>query len=406
MSVQFAVILVPVLFGMMGFAVDLGRIYLIHGELNQAASAMALAAAGSLNGTDIATVNADAASNATIDAGRSDSNKYNFGSLIVGQGNALLDSYTPTVRYSDTLASALANGSGVSASAARFASATVTADAPLLFWALFNFGSARKATISASAVAGISAPLCTACGIEPFAIAPLNAADTTDFGFIAGDLYTLGFQCTGAPVPAILAGTTAPRVPYVLWNGYNTDLAEAEDEQLFQTGAQGLLPAAYSSGSLSCATIGSAGTLWASAPVQACAAGANASVEAALCGLSSRLTTAQPTACTNSNDLVTASSAYAPDTDAAYITEYTQYQGNNRRLMTVPIVDGLSTLNVLGFRQFLVEPNSDGTPNNPADADGRFIAMYVGVVAPVKQGRFDGPACPVSVGPGKVVLHQ
>jgi hypothetical protein len=37
------VILVPVLFGFMGFAIDLGRMYLIRGELNTAANAMAVA---------------------------------------------------------------------------------------------------------------------------------------------------------------------------------------------------------------------------------------------------------------------------------------------------------------------------------------------------------------------------
>jgi len=47
---QMLVILVPVIFGFMGFALDLGRLYLIRGELNQAASAMALAAAQRLVG--------------------------------------------------------------------------------------------------------------------------------------------------------------------------------------------------------------------------------------------------------------------------------------------------------------------------------------------------------------------
>ena len=52
----------------------------------------------------------------------------------------------------------------------------------------------------------------------------------------------------------------------------------------------------------------------------------------------------------------------------------------------------------LGFRQFLV------MASNPTDSLGRFEAMYIGSVAPVKQGRFDG--CQLSSGPGKVVLHQ
>ena len=35
MSIQLAVILVPVVFGLMGFALDLGRLYLVRGELHQ-----------------------------------------------------------------------------------------------------------------------------------------------------------------------------------------------------------------------------------------------------------------------------------------------------------------------------------------------------------------------------------
>ena len=51
MSLPLLVIMVPVLFGMMGFALDLGRLYLVRGELHQAANAMALSAAAQLNGT-------------------------------------------------------------------------------------------------------------------------------------------------------------------------------------------------------------------------------------------------------------------------------------------------------------------------------------------------------------------
>ncbi len=54
MSLQMAVILVPVVFGMMGFALDLGRLYLVRGELAQAADAAAIAAAGQLIGTTTA----------------------------------------------------------------------------------------------------------------------------------------------------------------------------------------------------------------------------------------------------------------------------------------------------------------------------------------------------------------
>ena len=84
----------------------------------------------------------------------------------------------------------------------------------------------------------------------------------------------------------------------------------------------------------------------------------------------------------------------------------TDYTGNGRRIITIPMVDALSAtaMTVLGFRQFLLEPNSGATDITTGDVYGRFLGMYIGSVAPVPQGRFDG--CSISAGPGKVVLHQ
>ena len=72
-----------------------------------------------------------------------------------------------------------------------------------------------------------------------------------------------------------------------------------------------------------------------------------------------------------------------------------------------------ANMTVLGFRQFLVDPPGQGaTAFNPADPNGRFVALYVGTVAPIPQGWFDSryaSACQSSgalVGPGKAVLHQ
>ena len=59
---------------------------------------------------------------------------------------------------------------------------------------------------------------------------------------------------------------------------------------------------------------------------------------------------------------------------------------------------------VLGFRQFLVGPDPNANTPNATDQNGRFVALYIGSVAPIKQGRFDG--CVQSYGPGKVVLHR
>ena len=67
--------------------------------------------------------------------------------------------------------------------------------------------------------------------------------------------------------------------------------------------------------------------------------------------------------------------------------------------------------NLLGLRQFLVQPAADGTFFDPTDPNGRFVATYIGSPVPVKQGYIDdrflnAGVCPVTSGPGKVVLHQ
>ena len=81
--------------------------------------------------------------------------------------------------------------------------------------------------------------------------------------------------------------------------------------------------------------------------------------------------------------------------------------GNGRRLITISIVDTLNPtggMTVLGFRQFLLQPSTNTTALTPPDTNGRFLAMYVGNVAPVKQGSFG--SCGITSGPGKVVLHN
>src|SRR5438874_22673 len=82
-SIQLLVLLVPVFFGLMGFAVDLGRLYLIRGELNQAASAMAQAAATQLLGTAGSTDSASNAANQLLDDSTSHGLRYNFGANVI-----------------------------------------------------------------------------------------------------------------------------------------------------------------------------------------------------------------------------------------------------------------------------------------------------------------------------------
>src|SRR5206468_822631 len=75
---------------------------------------------------------------------------------------------------------------------------------------------------AAQALAGISAPLCVACGIEPFAIAARDPCDLVNFGFgdPAADVhYTFYYNCTGtAPTLLPNSGLLAP---YTTINRYD-----------------------------------------------------------------------------------------------------------------------------------------------------------------------------------------
>jgi Flp pilus assembly protein TadG len=420
------VILVPVIFGFMGFALDLGRLYLIRGELNQAASAMALAAAQRLVGA--AAANALVQNVLPAPIGNGPSYTYNFGALTLGQPAGNLTSSIAPLCF-DTVTDAVAGANGTSdCSTATAVQITVSADAPLLFWGLLPVAQSRTTPVAAQAVAGISAPLCTGCGIVPIAVPALNAADPVDFGFdpSKSTVYTLYYTCVGTPLPVPLAGTSAS-IQYALINRYDTASALPQSDQLFLYGAQGLQASAdptpntctvAPSTPFACVNVGDCEQLWPSASAVSCSsAPANASVEAALCGLYSRLDDpANMGVCSAVvADLAVLAPAALPDTDLTpgETPPYSAYLGNGRRLITVAIVSGSSgAMTVLGFRQFLIQPNPDGSLFNPTDGNGRFPALYAGYPAPLPQGWFDtryaGAMCPVGSfsGPGKVVLHK
>ncbi|MSV27647.1 MAG: hypothetical protein EXQ52_02735 [Bryobacterales bacterium] len=420
-SIQFLVIMVPVVFGLMGFAIDLGRLYLVRGELNQAAASMALAAAARLNGTAVAADDATLAARLTIDDAGGHGNKYNFGSLVIGASGGTLASEAPDPSYYATAADAIGEdqNSGASTSAgteAKHVRVDLNAEAPLTFWGFLTLGQSRKTSIAGRASAGMSAPVCTACGIDPLVIAAIDLDDTVDFGFAAGTLYTLGYQCNGGPAPQLLAGTTA-RVPYLLIDRFDDTSIQEEGQQLYRIGAQGLLP--NSTPAKACVTIASTdgeqiwgavngGTLT-SAP-RACNQNMQQAVTDVLCGIYTRLdqNVTAPAACSVVTDVDTLAATYTADRDVTSLEDYTAYTGNARRVMIFPVVDALNgagAMTVLGFRQFLLQPNPNDVVTNPADANGRFIGLYIGNKVPLKQGGFSG-SCGVTSGPGKVVLLQ
>lgn len=426
MSLQLLVILVPVVFGLMGFAIDLGRLYLVRSELAQTTNAMALAAAQQLIGTATSLDNANAAAQLSLNDASGHANRYNFGELVLGQNAGALVSEIQESTYFTAAAAATGSDNATTDSAdgttARHVQVNVTAEAPLLFWSLLSLGQARKTTLASRAVAGISAPLCTACSIEPFAVAALSTDDTTDFGFAAGTQYTFAFTCTpggGGQNPTPFTGTSQV-VNYAILDRDKVSTLELP-QQLYRFGAGGLISSTIRT--QSCLTIGDTSILWtdpdtgAALTPQTCQQAAPpAAVSQMLCGMNTRFDSAVPETCSTSvTDAETMALSYTVDTDLATRedNDYTQYTGNGRRVITMPIVDtlvsnGTDTMTILGFRQFLLMPNTDGLISYN-DQWGRFAALYIGSVVPLKQGyvgdRF-GTSCAITTGPGKVVLHQ
>lgn len=405
-TLQMLVILVPVLFGFMGFAVDLGRLYMIRAELKTAADAMALAAAQQLIGT------ADAGDRASTAIEAARTNRYDYGGMPVGETTG---NFTSTVEpaFAGDLATATGQDGAIPVESAqnRYASVTITADAPLVFFRLFAIAQEGRTPVMARSVAGVSAPLCTACGIEPIVISALDPDEPEHFGFTLDARYTLGYVCTGPNQPRPLAGIQ--RLPFLLLDRFTNAATGTPEGAAVRAGAGGLPP------TLGCVRAPMlAATEEAALFVQplACAPPGNVAqlspaVRPFVCGLSSRVTEGGGAGC-DAADVPGNAPGFLPDTFLDAIDEYGGYTGNLRRVITAAIVresvgGAPATAEVLGFRQFLLDPNLQ-----PSDQNVRFDALYVGYPVPLRQGSISsaadesGNVCAIATGPGKVVLHQ
>jgi Flp pilus assembly protein TadG len=410
-ALQLIVLLGGVLLVFMGFAFDLGRLWMGRAELTTAAQASALAAAQRLIGTDQSLADANTAATQALRVYGGRGNKYDFGGVTIGEGNTFLQSEPPQPLFFDTYAAATENGSAGASNAggstARFARVEIRAEAPLVFFGLLNVAQERKVQVATFAVAGISAPVCTACGIEPVAIAALDQEETVDYGYVRGTKYTFYHLCNGNPTPQPL-GDAGTRVPYLLLNRLDDTATLFPDEgsQLFRNGNNGIPPNA--STTKACLNIGTPELIWATASPRLCNQTApNPSVNQFLCGLYNRFDQVPSAgACENIAEVSSLSAGTPVDTDLTTVDDYAAYIGNGRRIITIAIIDTLSSteaMNILAFRQFLIEPDPNSTNITPGDGPGRFIALYIGNPMPLKQGRFG--SCGVASGPGKVVLH-
>jgi len=381
---------------------------MIRSELKIAANSMALAAANQLNGTDAAQAAAATAAQTARTSSGGFQLRYDFGGTAVGGSNGNLGSVVQEPQFYETVDAATGGeNTGTGAGPMRHVRVSVTADAPTVFWRFLPQGQEGRVPVRVQAVAGVSAPLCVACGIESLAVAALDATDTDNFGFVASTRYTLGYNCTGAQQPQALAGATQ-RLPYLLINRLNESATTFADEatQTLRIGAGGLPGSTVEA--QACVNVNAVETVWAAAtPLQCNQQRVAAQVTSLLCGLATRFENGTYSGCENVAEIDSVVQGFQADTDVADVEDYLAYVGNGRRVLTVAIVDSITdptVMTVLGFRQFLLEPGANLTNITPLDTNGRFNALYIGSEMPLKQGRFSG--CSVTAGPGKAVLHQ
>ena len=413
--------------GFLVLATDVGRMYVIQGEIQTAADAAALAAATQLAGTTNAGIHATTQIDSLFDTATGNDNRFNFRLNQIGAGATNLAT-TTTVDYFAALADALANVNGgqngsidwTTGVYPKYVRLQITAQAPVMFVPLLN-RSVNLPTVAASAVAGVSAPVCSATGIDGLAVIDPSAGDDPlNFGLVPGGFYTLFLtpsqQTPNAPVtPAPLLGTVSS-VQYALLDHLPAGPQNLDtDASLFDIGAAGLLGAPNLTPPANI-TIDAAETAYQNL-VGNISAGTSVGRNL-LCGLNTRFgvdPAINVCGTVVNGEFLTLAPLFRADADLGADTYAAgdglqdfaaEYDGNMRRVLTVPVID--SALTVLNFRQFLLEM-SPVSPTivqgvNPALNTGAFRAQYIGAPVPLRSGSVGG-TCRVTLGVGRVVLH-
>lgn len=326
-----------VLFGMVGLAFDLGRMFILKNELQTFADASALAAVSQMDGTRAGIQAANTtATQGPLGAARP--NGYNFDTTPISNVTA-----TYATSFSGTYDSYATARFGATNNY-RFVNVVATADISLDFLPVLP-GIPRSYAVSASAVAGQQAKSSmTSGGLEPFMPDAHNTSDTQNFGFTPGTEYTLKWgngstDCAGDqgwsdPNPASQHGFVdlgqgngnSSLRQAIVWSGYPNSGSD---------------PSSVYAGMYLGGVPGNRGT----------------SIFDAL------------------------STRAGQDTDLTSTT-YSAYisggNGNNRRIIIVPVGDpstwtgnGNGSEQVIGFASFFLDPSYSGT-------SGSLCATYIG----------------------------
>ena len=274
----------------------------------------------------------------------------------------------------------------VASAQAKYVRMTVTGETPLIFWGLLPVAATRKLAVMATAVAGISPPLCLACGIEPFAIAAVNQSDTTDFGFLQGTNYSFAYSCIvmngggpgvmPAPPPSSLAAPPKHST-IVLLNRLDPNATVFPDEtsQTYRDGAGGM--PGNTNTAQACFRVNNVETMWAERHRQPLRRRRGVGDHqrdlrprcALRIGCAFRLLEYR-------RQSIRYPPSIQPIRTSSAIPTYTDYTGNGRRIITIPVVD---TLTADRDDRARIPPVSarcqipERPTLRPADTYGRFI---------------------------------
>lgn len=193
-----------VMVGSLGLVFDAGQMFILKNELQTFADASAMASVSKLDGTQTGVQNANAVATAGP-LGTVKPNGYNFDTITISNVTTGFAS-TFTGTYDN-----YATANSTPTNTYRFVSVTATQNLNLSFMPVLQ--AASSIPISAKAIAGQQAVSdVTNAGLVPFAPDAHNASDTTNFGFVPGQEYSLkwGNGYTNCPGDAGFPDPLAP----------------------------------------------------------------------------------------------------------------------------------------------------------------------------------------------------
>lgn len=401
-----------VLLATLALAVDVGQRYVIQSEIQAAADANALAAATRLLGTVNSAANSTVAGVAPLDPTNSNDNRFNMRLNSLSQSTDLATSVT--FDYFNQVNDAKSGTNGGQAGAdARYVRVDIQVQTPTLF-TRFLTTDTNPTQVRASAVAGISSPLCQVCGVDGIAVTAIDPADPENYGFFPGSYYTLylnlsqqrpNLAACPSTVPAPLTDTLQS-VAYTILNHTPVGPETETDGLLFRLGAGGMAMTSTDPAVPACITINTNEQAMPGIQGATCAT-ARPVARNFSCGWNVRFgVDPSATVCSNIAGVSDLFPLFTGDNDlgGTAVQSYSlEYDGNARRVITVAVVDDPTNLAVLNFRQFFLQGDTTTVGLVVGRLTGAVRAQYIGSPVPVRIGTTAG-SCGITRGVGKVVL--